>query len=67
MDNRRKVVKMNRDITYNAAIFVIAAVFLYVAIVCIIAASKKHITIYQVSKSDVNNNIIVDALAMVNR
>lgn len=55
---------MNRDITYNAAIFVIAAVFLYVAIVCIIAASKKHITIYQVSKSDVNNNIIVDALAI---
>ncbi len=55
---------MNRDITANAAVFVIAAVFLYVIIMAISAARKKPITIYQVSKSDINNNIMADGLAI---
>ena len=55
---------MNRTIKVNVAVITIAVVFLYVAIELIISIRKKPVTVYQVSKSDINNNIMLEGLAI---
>ena len=55
---------MNKSIKFNAATFVVAAILLYVIICIIRAAAKEPISIYRVSKSNVNNNITLNAIAV---
>jgi len=60
----KKVIQLNKDIKINAATAIIAAILLYVIIYVIIAVSKEPITIYRVNKSNVNNNIILNGIAV---
>ncbi|MBQ9935942.1 MAG: hypothetical protein IJO70_08845 [Lachnospiraceae bacterium] len=64
MNKNNKIVKMNKSIKFNAATFVVAAILLYVIICIIRAAAKEPISIYRVSKSNVNNNISLNAIAV---
>lgn len=64
MGDNKSVVKLYKDIKANAATIIIAAVLLYVVISVVTAFQKKPITIYQVSKGDVSNNIFLDGLAI---
>lgn len=64
MNKQRHVIQMNKDIRANAATLVIAAVLLYVAISFFISLGKDSVTIYQVSKGDVSNNISLHGLAI---
>ncbi len=64
MSNKNKIVKINRSIRINAATFVVAAILLYVFICIIRAAAKEPISIYRVSKSNVNNNITLNGIAI---
>lgn len=64
MKNKGKLIKFNRDIKFNAATCVIAAILLYI-IVCVVRyMGKEPITTYKVSKGDVNNNIILTGIAI---
>ncbi len=53
-----------RNIGFNAATFMAGVILIYVLVVVISAARRKPVTIYQVSKSDVNNNIVLTGLAI---
>ncbi|MGN0151510.1 MAG: HlyD family efflux transporter periplasmic adaptor subunit [Wujia sp.] len=64
MNNKKKVVKLNRDIKINAATCVIAAILLYVIISLINYARKEPITTYKVNKSNINNNIVLNGLVV---
>ena len=64
MKKQQHVIQMNRDIRANAATLVIAAVLLYVLISIISSLGKDSVTIYQVSKGDVSNNISLHGLAI---
>lgn len=64
MSNNNKVVKLNKSIKINAATCVVAAILLYVIICIIRMAAKEPISIYRVSKSNVNNNITLNAIAV---
>lgn len=64
MSNKRKVLKLNKDIKVNVATVLVAAILLYVVIRVIAFASKKPITTYRVNKSNVNNNIELTGLAV---
>jgi len=64
MSNNKKVVKLNKSIRINAATCVVAAILLYVIICIIRMAAKEPISIYRVSKSNVNNNITLNAIAV---
>lgn len=64
MSNKKKVVKLKKSIKFNAATCVVAAILLYVIICAIIMASKEPVSIYRVSKSNVNNNITLNGLAV---
>ena len=62
MDKNKKVIKLNKDIKFNIAGAVVAAIFLYVLISLIMSLKKEPVTTYKVNKTDINNNIIVDGL-----
>lgn len=64
MGDNKSVVQLHKDIKANAATIVIAAVLLYVLISVVAAVRKESVTIYQVSKGDVSNNINLDGLAI---
>ncbi|MBQ8167059.1 MAG: hypothetical protein IJZ96_08490, partial [Lachnospiraceae bacterium] len=64
MGNKNKIVKLNKNIKINAATCVVAAILLYVIICIIRMAAKEPISIYRVSKSNVNNNITLNAIAV---
>ncbi len=64
MGNNNKIVKLNKNIKINAATCVVAAILLYVIICIIRMAAKEPISIYRVSKSNVNNNITLNAIAV---
>ena len=64
MSTNNKVVKLNKSIKLNAATFVVAAILLYVIICIIRAAAKEPVSIYRVSKSNVNNNITLNGIAI---
>ena len=64
MKNNNKVTKFNRDIKLNIASIIIALIFLYVIITLIISIKKEPITTYKVNKTDINNNLIVEGLAV---
>lgn len=55
---------MNKEIRANAATIVIAAVLLYVIISVVSSLGKESVTIYQVSKGDVSNDITLQGLAI---
>ncbi|MBO5389854.1 MAG: hypothetical protein J6A59_17300 [Lachnospiraceae bacterium] len=64
MGNNNKIVKLNKNIKINAATCVVAAILLYVIICIVRIAAKEPISIYRVSKSNVNNNITLNAIAV---
>ena len=64
MKQDTSVIKMNKDIRINAATLVIAAVLLYVVIRVCMGASKEQITIYQVSKAEISNNLVLQGIAV---
>lgn len=64
MDKKNKIIKFNRDIKINIAGVIIAAIFLYVVIVLIISLKKEPVTTYKVNKTDINNNITLEGLAI---
>lgn len=64
MSRNNNVVKINKPIKVNAATCVVAAILLYVIICVIKMAAKEPISIYRVSKSNVNNNITLNGLAI---
>lgn len=61
-DNRKNVIKFNRDIRINVATVVIAGILLYVVIFVIMASKKEPITTYKVNKTSVSNNISLNGL-----
>lgn len=63
MKNNR-ILKYNRDVKINVATVVIAAVFIYSLISLFIMINKDPITIYKVSKSNINNNISLNGLVV---
>lgn len=64
MKQEHRIVQLNKEIKANAATIVIAAVLLYVAISVVTSLGKKSITIYQVSKGDISNDISLQGLAI---
>lgn len=62
MDKNNKIIKINKDIKFNIAGAIVAAIFLYVIITLILSLKKEPVTTYKVNKTDINNNIIVDGL-----
>ncbi|MCI6241228.1 MAG: hypothetical protein MR625_08465, partial [Clostridium sp.] len=60
----RNVIQIHKEIRANAATIVIAAVLLYVVISVITSLGKQTITIYQVSKGDISNDISLQGLAI---
>ena len=60
----KKVVKLKKRINFNIAVFVVFAILIYTVANLIIAARRKPVTVYQVSKSDINNNINLEAIAI---
>ena len=64
MKQPNHIIQLNKEIRANAATIVIAAVLLYVAISVITSLSKESVTIYQVSKGDVSNDISLQGLAI---
>ncbi|MBQ9277291.1 MAG: hypothetical protein IJ224_01520 [Lachnospiraceae bacterium] len=64
MDKNNKIIKINRDIKFNIASAVVACAFLYVVITLIISLKKEPVTTYNVNKTDINNNIIIEGLAV---
>lgn len=63
MKNNR-ILKYNRDVKINVATVVIAAVFIYSLISLFRMINKDPITIYKVSKSNINNNISLNGLVV---
>ena len=61
---KKKVVRINKRINFNVAVFVVFAILIYAGVNIIITARRKPVTVYQVSKSDINNNIMLDAIAI---
>ncbi len=59
-----KVRRIKKKINFNIAIFVVLAILLYAVINIIISMRRKPVTVYQVSKSEINNNIMLDAIAI---
>ena len=66
MKQDHRIVQLNKEIKANAATIVIAAVLLYVVISVITSLGKKSVTIYQVSKGDISNDITLEGLAIRN-
>lgn len=66
MKQDHRIVQLNKEIKANAATIVIAAVLLYVVISIITSLGKKSVTIYQVSKGDISNDITLEGLAIRN-
>lgn len=66
MKQDHRIVQLNKEIKANAATIVIAAVLLYVVISVIMSLGKKSVTIYQVSKGDISNDITLEGLAIRN-
>ncbi|MBQ9233739.1 MAG: hypothetical protein IJ167_06865, partial [Lachnospiraceae bacterium] len=64
MDKNNKIIKFNKDIKFNIAGAVVVAVFLYVVITLIISLKKEPVTTYNVNKTDINNNITIEGLAV---
>ena len=64
MKQPNRIIQLNKEIRANAATIVIAAVLLYVVISVVSSLSKKSVTIYQVSKGDVSNDITLQGLAI---
>lgn len=64
MKKQQHIIQMNKDIRANAATIIIAAVLLYVAIRLFMSLGKDSVTIYQVSKGDISNNITLHGLAI---
>ncbi len=64
MKQPNHIIQLNKEIRANAATIVIAAVLLYVVISVITSLSKESVTIYQVSKGDVSNDISLQGLAI---
>lgn len=64
MAKKRKVRKLNNDITINAATIIIAAILIYVCIRIFMMITKKPITTYKVNKSNVNNNMELTGFAI---
>ena len=57
MKQPNRIIQLNKEIRANAATIVIAAVLLYVVISVVSSLSKESVTIYQVSKGDVSNDV----------
>lgn len=64
MKQQQHIIQMNKEIRANAATIVIAAVLLYVIISVVSSLGKESVTIYQVSKGDVSNDITLQGLAI---
>ena len=64
MKQPNRIIQLNKEIRANAATIVIAAVLLYVVISVVSSLSKESVTIYQVSKGDVSNDITLQGLAI---
>lgn len=64
MKQPNHIIQLNKEIRANAATIVIAAVLLYVVISVVSSLSKESVTIYQVSKGDVSNDITLQGLAI---
>lgn len=67
MKQPNRIIQLNKEIRANAATIVIAAVLLYVVISVVSSLSKESVTIYQVSKGDVSNDITLQDLQSVTR
>ena len=64
MDKNNKIIKINKDIKFNIASAVVACFFLYVVITLILSLRKEPVTTYNVNKTDINNNIIIEGLVV---
>lgn len=64
MKQENRIIQMNKTIRANAATLVIAAVLLYVVISVFSSLGKESVTIYQVSKGDISNDISLQGLAI---
>lgn len=64
MDKNKKIIKINKDIKFNIASAVVACFFLYVVITLILSLRKEPVTTYNVNKTDINNNIIIEGLVV---
>ena len=64
MKQPNRIIQLNKEIRANAATIVIAAVLLYVVISVVSSLSKESVTIYQVSKGDVSNDITLQGLSI---
>ena len=64
MKQPNRIIQLNKEIRANAATIVIAAVLLYVVLSVVSSLSKESVTIYQVSKGDVSNDITLQGLAI---
>ncbi len=58
------VVRITRTVKMNAALILFGVVLVYVAASIIIAMTKKPITTYQISSSNINNNISCTGIAL---
>lgn len=65
MDKKNNnIIKINRDIKVNIAGVIVACIFLYVVITLIMSLNKEPVTTYNVNKTDINNNIIIEGLVV---
>lgn len=64
MDNKKNVVNINRDIKVNPATIIIVCILVYVLISMLISARKNPITTYKVNKSSIDNNIMLEGIAI---
>ncbi len=62
--SKKKVRRIKKTINFNVAIFVVFAIMIYAVVNIVISVRRKPVTVYQVSKSEINNNIMLDALAV---
>ena len=58
------VIKLSRAARLNSAFIIFGIILVYVVASVIKSVSKEPITTYKVSSSNINNNIICDAIAL---
>ena len=59
-----KVIRMNKAFQINSALIIFGIILIYVVVSAFLALRKQPITTYKVNASNINNNIICDAVAL---
>lgn len=66
MSNNKKVFKLKNTIKFNSATIVFGIILFYILARLFVFSNKEPITVYEVNKSTINNNIILSGIAIRN-